>query len=147
VTTLADAAALARGESGVVVVSTLRADGTIQSSVVNAGVLTHPATSETVLGFVTAGPVKLANLRVRPQVTATFHQGWQWAAVEGNAELAGPDDPQSWLDPEGLRLLLRAIFSAAGGEHDDWNTYDRVMAVERRAAVLISPTRVYTNKR
>jgi PPOX class probable F420-dependent enzyme len=146
VTTLADAAALARGESGVVVVSTLRADGTIQSSLVNAGVLTHPATSETVLGFVTAGPVKLANLRVRPQVTATFRHGWQWAAVEGHAQLAGPDDPQPWLDPEGLRLLLRAIFSAAGGEHDDWNTYDRVMVAERRAAVLISPTRVYTNR-
>jgi hypothetical protein len=83
VTTLEDAAALAHGERGLVVVSTLRADGTIQSSLVNAGVLAHPATSETVLGFVTAGPVKLANLRARPQVTATFGDGWQWAAVEG----------------------------------------------------------------
>ena len=146
-TTLADAADLARGERGLVVVSTLRADGTIQSSLVNAGVLTHPATSESVLGFVTAGPVKLANLRVRPQVTATFRDGWQWAAVEGHAQLAGPDDPQPWLDHEGLRLLLRTIFTAAGGEHDDWNTYDRAMAAERRAAVLISPTRVYANNR
>ncbi len=146
-TTLEDAAALARREGGLVVVSTLRADGTIQSSLVNAGVLAHPATSETVLGFVTAGPVKLANLRARPQVTATFRDGWQWAAVEGRAQLAGPDDPQPWLTPDGLRLLLRAIFSAAGGEHDDWETYDRVMAAERRAAVLISPKRVYTNNR
>ena len=146
-TTLADAAALAGGERGLVVVSTLRADGTIQSSLVNAGVLAHPATSESVLGFVTAGPVKLANLRVRPQVTATFRDGWQWAAVEGHAQLAGPDDPQPWLDPEGLRLLLRAIFTAAGGEHDDWNAYDRAMAAERRAAVLVSPTRVYANSR
>ena len=146
-TTLADAADLAHGERGLVVVSTLRADGTIQSSLVNAGVLTHPATSESVLGFVTAGPVKLANLRVRPQVTATFRDGWQWAAVEGHAQLAGPDDPQPWLDHEGLRLLLRTIFTAAGGEHDDWNTYDRAMAAERRAAVLISPTWVYANNR
>jgi PPOX class probable F420-dependent enzyme len=147
VTTLEDAAALAHGERGLVVVSTLRADGTIQSSLVNAGVLAHPATSETVLGFVTAGPVKLANLRARPQVTATFRDGWQWAAMEGRAQLAGPDDPQPWLGPDGLRLLLRAIFSAAGGEHDDWDTYDRVMAAERRAAVLIFPKRVYTNNR
>ena len=146
-TTLEDAAALARRERGLVVVSTLRADGTIQSSLVNAGLLAHPATSETVLGFVTAGPVKLANLRARPQVTATFRDGWQWAAVEGRAQLAGPDDPQPWLDPDGLRLLLRAIFSAAGGEHDDWDTYDRIMAAERRAAVLISPKRVYTTNR
>jgi PPOX class probable F420-dependent enzyme len=147
VTTLADAAALARAERGLVVVSTSRADGTIQSSLVNAGVLTHPATGEEVLGFATAGPVKLANLRARPQVTATFRDGWQWAAVEGRAQLAGPDDAQPWLNPEGLRLLLRAVFSAAGGEHDDWDTYDRVMAAERRAAVLISPKRVYTNNR
>jgi hypothetical protein len=63
--------------------------------------------------------------------------------VEGRAELAGPDDPQSWLDPERLRLLLREIFQAAGGDHDDWAEYDRVMAEQRRTAVLIEPTRVY----
>jgi hypothetical protein len=41
--------------------------------------------------------------------------------------------------------LLRDIFCAAGGTHDDWATYDRVMREERRTAVLVSPTRVYTN--
>ena len=44
-----------------------------------------------------------------------------------------------------MRLLLRDVFRAAGGNHDDWDTYDRVMAQERRAAVLIAPSRVYTN--
>ena len=143
--TLQEAASLSSRERGLVVVSTLRANGTIQSSLVNAGVLAHPATGETILAVVAAGPVKLANLRARPQVTATFRNGWQWAAVEGHAELAGPDDPQPWLDAEGLRLLLRAIFTAAGGEHDDWDEYDRVMAEQRRAAVLIRPDRVYSN--
>ena len=38
-TTLEEAVALARDESGLAVVSTLRADGTIQASLVNAGVL------------------------------------------------------------------------------------------------------------
>jgi PPOX class probable F420-dependent enzyme len=146
VTTLQEVAVLARNERGLTVVATLRADGTIQSSLVNAGVLAHPVTGERVLGLVTAGPVKLANLRARPQLTATFRHGWQWAAVEGHAQLAGPDDPQPWLDPEGLRVLLRSIFRAAGGEHDDWDAYDRVMAAERRAAVLIAPTRVYSNR-
>ena len=47
------------------------------------------------------------------------------------------------VDTEGLRLLLRAIFTAAGGTHDDWETYDRVMAQERRTAVLMTPDRVY----
>ena len=109
-TTLQEAASLSSDEHGLVVVSTLRANGTIQSSLVNAGVLAHPATGETILALVAVGPVKLANLRARPQVTATFRNGWHWAAVEGRAELAGPDDPQPWLDAEGLRLLLRAIF-------------------------------------
>ncbi len=109
--TVQQAASLSSDEQGLVVLSTLRANGTIQSSLVNAGVLAHPATGETILAVVAAGPVKLANLRARPQVTATFRNGWQWAAVEGHAELAGPDDPQPWLDAEGLRLLLRAIFT------------------------------------
>jgi len=144
-TTLHEAAALSSRESGLVVVATLRANGTIQSSLVNAGVLAHPATGEDVLAFVASGRVKLANLRARPQITATFRNGWQWAAVEGRAELAGPDDPQPWQDAEGLRLLLRAIFTAAGGEHDDFDEYDRVMAEQRRVAVLIRPDRIYSN--
>lgn len=143
--TLEEAAALADDDHGLAVVSTLRADATIQSTLVNAGVLAHPATSEPVLGFVTYGRVKLANLRARPQISVTFRKGWQWATVEGRAELAGPDDPQPWLDAERLRLLLREIFTAAGGTHDDWDTYDRVMAEQGRAAVLIAPTRVYSN--
>jgi PPOX class probable F420-dependent enzyme len=145
-TTLSDAAALAAGESGLAVVSTLRADGTIQASLVNAGVLPHPATGEPALAFVTYGKVKLANLRARPQLAVTFRNGWQWATVEGVGELAGPDDPQPWLtDPDALRLLLREVFTAAGGTHDDWDEYDRVMADQRRLAVLVSPERVYSN--
>ncbi len=143
-TTLEDAISLARDEHGLVVISTLRANGTIQSSLVNAGLLAHPVTGETVLGLVTAGRAKLANLRARPQVTATFRNGWQWAAVEGHAEVVGPADPQPWLDAERLRLLRREVFSAAGGEHDNWNEYDRVMAEERRAVVLIRPDRIYS---
>jgi PPOX class probable F420-dependent enzyme len=142
-TTLDGAWALSRTDRGLAIVSTARADGTIQSSLVNTGVIAHPASGERVLAFVTYGRVKLANLRARPQVTTAFRAGWQWAAVEGRAGLAGPDDAQSWLDPERLRLLLREIFQAAGGDHDDWAEYDRGMAEQRRTAVLIEPTRVY----
>jgi PPOX class probable F420-dependent enzyme len=145
-TTLDDAVALAADESGLAVVSTLRADGTIQASLVNAGALPHPSTGQPVLGFVTYGKVKLANLRVRPQLAATFRKGWMWATVEGQAELAGPDDPQPWLtDGDQLRLLLREVFTAAGGTHDDWDEYDRVMAEQRRTVVLVAPSRVYSN--
>lgn len=145
-TTLDEAVAVGREDKYLAVISTLRANGTIQSSLVNAGKLDHPATGKPVLAFVTYGPVKLANLRARPQVTATFRSGWRWAAIEGQAEIAGPGDPQPWLDDEGLRLLRRAVFIAAGGEHEDWAEYDRVMAEQRRAAVLIDPTRVYSNQ-
>lgn len=142
-TSLKDAVAVARAEHGLAVVATLRADASIQSSLVNVGLLPHPASGERVLGFVTYGRVKLANLRARPQLAVTFRNGWQWATVEGSAEIAGPDDPQPWL--ENLPQLLRAIFQAAGGSHDDWDEYDRVMAEQRRAAVLIRPSRVYSN--
>ncbi|OCB36908.1 pyridoxamine 5'-phosphate oxidase [Mycobacterium malmoense] len=145
-TTLRDAVALAEAENGLAVVSTVRADGTVQASLVNVGLLAHPASGEQVLGFTTYGKVKLANLRARPQLAITFRNGWQWATVEGRAELAGPDDARPWLTSDDqLRLLLRDVFTAAGGTHDDWDTYDRVMARERRAVVLVAPTRVYSN--
>jgi PPOX class probable F420-dependent enzyme len=145
-TTLEDAVALARDENGLAVVSTVRAEGSVQASLVNAGVIDHPATGEPALAFVTYGKVKLANLRQRPAVAATFRSGWRWATVEGRAELAGPDDPAPWLtDPDHLRLLLRDIFTAAGGTHDNWDAYDAEMARQRRTAVLITPTRVYSN--
>jgi hypothetical protein len=41
--------------------------------------------------------------------------------------------------------MLRAISTAAGGTHDDWASYDQVMRDERRTAVLVTPTRVYSN--
>jgi len=145
-TTLDEAFALVKAEHGLAVVATLRADASIQASLVNVGLIPHPATKEPILGFVTYGRIKLANLRERPQLAVTFRNGWQWATVEGRAELAGPDDPQPWLDAKDLPELLREIFRSAGGTHDDWGEYDRVMAEQRRAAVLVKPTRVYTNR-
>jgi len=70
--------------------------------------------------------------------------GWQCAA-EGPVDLIGPDDSADEVDRDGVRLLLRAIFTAAGGSHDDWDTYDRLMADERRTAVLFTPQRIYAN--
>lgn len=143
---LTDFARLVTLDHGLCVVSTLRADATIQSSVVNAGVLDHPVTGRPVTALVARGHSrKLANLRARPRATVVVRAGWQWVSAEGPAELAGPDDPFGDLDADGIRLLLRAVFAAAGGTHDDWDTYDRVMAEERRTAVLIAPDRVYSN--
>lgn len=145
-TTLSDAEAIGSRDKFLAVISTARADGSIQSSLVNAGVLADPDTGQQVVGFVTYGPAKLANLRARPQVTVTFRAGWQWAAIEGRARIIGPDDPAPGADAERLRLLRREVFTAAGGTHEDWAEFDRVMAAERRAAVLVTPTRIYSNR-
>ena len=69
------------------IVSTVRADGTIQASLVSAGVTTHPLTGREVLGFVAVGDVKVVNVRARPKATATFHHGWKWITFEGSTEL------------------------------------------------------------
>lgn len=144
-TTLTDAAGIAARDNYLAVVSTLRADGTIQSSVVNAGVMPDPDSGADAVAFVTYGKAKLANLRVRPEVTVTFRASWQWAAIEGSARIIGPDDPAAGVDAERLRQLRREVFVAAGGTHDDWAEYDRVMAEQRRAVVLVTPARIYSN--
>ena len=143
-TDLSAFAALVPGDHGLCVLSTARADGSVHASVVNAGVLRHPTTGVEVVGLVAAGGArKLAHLRADPRATIVVRAGWQWATVEGRADVIGPDDPAVGIDADALRTLLRDVFRAAGGTHDDWDAYDRVMADERRAAVLVTPTRTY----
>lgn len=116
-------------EHGLVVVSTTRPDGTVQTSVVNAGVV------DGAIAFVARRATrKLDNIERTGRAAVTFRSGWEWAAVEGPARIAG-GDPQ----------LLRDVFTAAGGTHDDWDEYDRVMAAEGRVAVFVTPARVSTN--
>lgn len=145
-TNIEDFRKLVAGDHGLVVVSATRNDGTISSSVVNAGVLPHPLTGETVVGMVVRGGTKkLTYWRDRPYANVVIRSGWQWAAAEGRVDLIGPDDPAPDIDAERLRLLLREIFTAAGGTHDDFGTYDRVMREERRTAVFVHPDRAYGN--
>src|SRR4051812_14783512 len=131
-TDLAQFAELVSLDHGLSVVVTLRADHSPHTSVVNAGVLPHPTTGTGVVAFVSAGGTrKLAHLRADPTIAVVVRAGWRWVAVEGRGQLIGPDDPHPEVDDERLRLLLREIFVAAGGTHDDWDTYDRVMREER----------------
>ena len=45
-----------------------------------------------------------------------------------------------------LAGVLRQVYTAAGGgQHEDWAEYDRVIAAERRMAVLLTPSRIYVN--
>ena len=139
-------AELAAKDQGLVVFTTLRRDGSAQASVVNAGVFAHPLTNEPVVALVAIGGArKLAHLRADPRTAVTARAGWQWATVEGSAQLIGPDDPHPDVDEERLRVMLREIFTAAGGTHDDFDEYDRVMAAERRTAILLTPARLFSN--
>ena len=45
---------------------------------------------------------------------------------------------------EELRVLLRNIYSACGGgEHPDWDEYDRVMRQQNAAAIVVRTDRIY----
>jgi hypothetical protein len=138
---------LVPADHGLAVIAIARPDGSVHTSVANVGVLPHPLTDAPTVGLVAVGRArKVPLLRANPRATATLRAGWQWAAVDGPVELVGPDDPLSGVSADRLRRLLREIFTAAGGTHDDWDTYDRVMATERRTAVLIMPERLYTSR-
>jgi PPOX class probable F420-dependent enzyme len=116
-----------------------------QVSVVNIGVLDHPVSGTPVFALVARRGVKLRNLRRHPRLTLVVTAGSEWVAAAGDVELVGPDDPHPHVGEEARRQLLRGIFHAACGNHPDLDTYDRVMADERRCAVLVTPDRIWTN--
>lgn len=127
------------------VISVVRADGTIHSSLVKAGLLDDPWSGEPVVGIVVAGGArKLGHLRQSGRASVIFTAGYRWVSVEGPVRIAGPEDVPA-LNPDELSAVLRAAFSAAGGVHDDWAEFDRVMATERRAAVLVVPDHIISN--
>ncbi len=134
-------------ETGLAEVITLRANGGPLVSVINAGVLPHPVTGDDCVAFVSrGGAARLRHLGRDPRITLCARRGWEWIAVDGTAELAGPDHDHPGVPADDLPELLRNIFTAAGGTHDDWAEYDRVMAEDRRCAVLITPSHIYANR-
>ena len=145
--TIDDVRRLVALDHGLASVSTLRADGTVQSTVVNAGVVDHPVSGDPVAAFVGRPATrKIAHLRRNPTATLLWRAGWAWVAAEGSVDLFGPDDPLEGVADSELPRLLRQVYSAAGGgQHEDWAEYDRVISAERRMAVLLTPKRIYVN--
>ena len=49
------------------------------------------------------------------------------------------------MDADALRVLLRDVFHAADGMHDNLDEYDRAMAEEGRIVVFVTPDRILGN--
>ena len=133
-------------ETGLVTVSTTQVDGKVLSSVVNCGMIEHPLTGATCVAFVSGSrAARLEHIDRGSQVTITARRGWAWSSVTGPADLIRPEQVPESIDKEQMRLLLREVFHAAGGVHDDLEEYDRAMAQEGRVVVCVTPERVLGN--
>ncbi len=146
VATIDDVRSLLSSETGLVTAAVIGSDSTPVLTVVNAGVIEHPLSGDPCIGFVAVGGSrKLEHLRREPYLSMLVRRGWRWVAAEGAVDLIGPDDPSSGMVTHEILDLIRSIYTAAGGRHDNWDEFDRVMAEERRCAVLLTPRRIYTN--
>jgi hypothetical protein len=137
---------LGSAAQGLAVVATTRRDGSVHASLVNAGVLDNPLSGQPSVGLVVrSSALKLAFMRRSGRANVVFHHGWEWVAAEGAVTIVGPEDVAPGYALALLPGLLRDVFVAAGGTHDDWAEFDRVMADERRAAVFVALDRITTN--
>ena len=135
---------LAEGDHHLAVFAVARPDGSVHASVVSAGVIDDPVDGSPGVGLVAIGnTVKLRLVRSAGQATIVFKDGYQWAAVWGPTRLVGPEDGVEL----GLSVpeTIRSVYRAAGGVHEDWDEFDRVMAADRRCAIFVRAERISTN--
>ena len=133
-------------ETGLATVSTTQADGRVLSTVVNCGMIKHPLTGGTCVAFVSGSKAaRLRHIDRGSQVTVNVRRGWVWSSATGPADLIRPESLPESIDEEQMRLLLREVFHAAGGVHDDLEEYDRAMAQEERVVVFVTPERILGN--
>src|ERR1051325_5508649 len=93
------------------VVATTRRDGSVQATIVTAGVMEHPQGGQPTVAFVArGGTVKLRNLRRDPRMTVVFRAGREWVTIEGRVSLIGPDDLGQGFAASAVPQLLRDVF-------------------------------------
>ena len=142
---LDDVRRIAAADDHLAVFAVARKDGSVQASVVSAGLIADPVDGSSSVGVVAGGgTAKLALLRANPLATIVFKRGSDWVAVTGSVRLVGPDDPVA-MDLD-VPATIRSIFVAAGGTHDDWDGFDRVMAQERRCAIFVHADTMTSNR-
>jgi len=135
---------LAAGDNHLGILATTRADGSVHASLVNIGVLPDPVDGSAAVGLVAqGGSVKLALLRRSGRAIVVVKRGYEWASAAGGVRLIGPDD-RSELDAQ-VPEVIRSVYRAAGGSHEDWQEFDRVMRDERRCAVFVRAEKITSN--
>jgi len=89
----------------------------------------------------TADRAKTRNVARDPRVSlhVTAPDFWSYVVLEGDAELS----PEAGDSPDTLAELRDLYRSISGGEHDDWDDYDRAMAADRRQVLRLRPTHAY----
>ncbi len=135
---------MSAADHNLAVCATTRSDGSVHASVVSAGVINDPVDGAPGVALVAAGDsLKLRLLRKNKRATLVFKSGFQWVAVSGPVRLVGPTDGSEFgLD---VPQTIRDVFRAAGGSHEDWTEFDRVMADERRCAVFVRADLISSN--
>ncbi len=143
-TDLTDVDRLAAADHHLAVFTVGRPDGTVHASVVSAGVIADPVDgSPGVAAVLNGGTRKLALLRENARATLVFKHGFDWVAVSGPVRLVGPDDgAELGLD---VPATIRSVFAGAGGTHEDWAEFDRVMAADRRCAAFVRVDAITSN--
>lgn len=141
---LADVTRLAAADHHLAVFTVARPDGTVHASVVSVGVIPDPVDgSAGVAAVLGGGTRKLDLLRSTGRATVVCKSGGDWAAVTGLVRLVGPDDgTELGLD---VPATIRSVFTAAGGTHENWAEFDRVMAADRRCAVFVRADAISSN--
>lgn len=130
-------------ETGLATISTTQKDGRVLSSVANCGVVDHPVTGKPVVALVSRGnAARIGHIRRGSEMTISVRRGWSWVSVTGTADLVGPKDIPDSMDTDAVRVLLREIYTAAGGTHDDWDEYDQAMVDDNRTAIFVQPNRI-----
>jgi PPOX class probable F420-dependent enzyme len=120
------------------VVTTTQKNGAAHDSIVVCGHYQDKMLFVSVLG----NARKVHNLRRDPRCTVLgVTDDWgQYVVVEGQAQLMDYGN----TDPEEYRVHLRDGFRACGGgEHSDWEEYDKAMRKQNAVMVLVSPDNVY----
>jgi PPOX class probable F420-dependent enzyme len=127
---------LGSGNKGVLV--TLRRNGRPQLS--NVTYAWFPEES-LIRVSVTADRAKTANARRDPRVSfhVTSDDFWQYAVIDGTAELSQVAEKESDPAVEELVMLYRTI----SGEHPDFGDYRAAMVRDRRLVLRIRPEHAY----